>query len=1056
MDLLDLFASITLDTDGYEQGLNKAQQSAESAASSITSSSNNIANSFETQNNMLTYLQEQYNYAQKAVSEISAEFNAAVSSTGAFSDEAAALAVDLEKAQKEMQSAAKQLENFEKSLEDENKSAKETSKTHGDDLNPKIKETGNEAEKSGDKVSAFGGKLQALKTAAALGASAVTAIATAAVAAGAAMVKATSDTAAYADNIDKASQKLGVSAEFYQEWEAVLQHSGTSMSSMTATFKTLANAAQDMSADQQAAFEKLGISIESVASLSTEDLFEQVISGLQQMEEGTERTAIATDLLGRGAMEMGALLNTSAEDTRKMIDTVHDLGGVMSDEAIKAGAAFQDSLQDLKTSLNGLKNNLAAEFLPSMVEVMDGLAAVFSGDNSGIEKAKEGIQNFIDELSEQLPKVADFGGEVISALLEGISDNLTDITGVAVDIIGELVTELISLAPTLVDSAVEIINQLFGFLQENAYVIADGAVSIITSLVNGISDLLPDLIPATVEIIEQIVLGITDNAGELVEAALKLIMSLGAGLIDAIPTLLSAAVKIPQSIADSLIHYDWGSVAEQTMTAIADALDNAQKHVQVALDNIFSGGTVYGGDIANVDSTDFINNMRDGIDDVANAIGTGSEWLAEQYDMGRGVIEEAQQELVNAEHNGAKIAAEGMAAYYREQAIAASKGGKEVSETVSTSGEEIAETTKKSTEKQKSVLVQNMEALERLYKQRKITEEQYQKQRLEYLEKNRNEESDEWTKYYDNVQTYYEKLAQTEEQAAQKAAQEREKSFKTIIDAYSKQVEQIQNKISSFADKLTGAYKDFYTFETDEAGNITSAYATDKMTQAGKQLEEYYNQLLEFQERGIGGDMISQLADFSQEEGLATLEYWNSLTDQEIKNLQAHYDKVTNLSNKVSELLHKGEAESTAEAFANEIAGAVENDEQFKDIGEMMLSGIIDGLNNGAFDITEAASRISGAFNSYFESGTVSSGYAVESPNYTQTVATTSFPVAESAATAYKLQATNAPISGESGFNIEIHIGEFNNYTEDDVETLADKVLIAIQNKINQRQAAYS
>ena len=1073
MDLLDLFAKITLDTSGYEKGLSQAESASKgvenaienavntveglsnafdqisgastSSSQSVVQSSDDIVNSFETQQNRLQFLAVAYDEAVENVNKIAAAFNQSADESGLASQSTIELAAALDKAEKAVGTAAGNYEAFQKRLEEENKAAEEVGDTHKSDLNPEIKKTGDEADKAGGKVSGFGGKLKGIANAAKIGATAVAAIGTAVAAAGTAMAKAASDTAAYADNIDKASQKLGVSAEFYQEWEAVLQHSGTSMSSMTATFRTLANAAQDMSADQQAAFEKLGISINDVANLSTEELFAQVISGLQQMESGTERTAIATDLLGRGAMEMGALLNTSAEDTQKMIDTVHELGGVMSDEAIKAGAAFQDSLQDLKTSLSGLKNNLTAEFLPSMVEVMDGLAAVFSGDKSGIEKASEGIQNFIDELSEQLPKVADFGGEIILSLMEGISDNLSDISQVAVDIIGELITGIISFAPNLVEGAIEIIDQLFGFLEENAYIIADGAVSIITSLADGISDLLPRLIPAAVEIVTQVAKGILDNTSKLVATALKLIISLGTGLVAALPQLVEFAVELPKTIADTLINYDWATVAEQTMTNIADALDNAQKHVQIWLDNTFSGGTVYGGDIANVDTTDFINNMRDGIDIFEAEMSGAQENL-----------EKAQEELVNAEHNGAKIAGEAMADYYRQLAIEAAIGGNDVSGAIGASGDDIADTTQKTGEKQKSVLVQNMEALERLYKQREITEDTYQKRRLEYLEKHRDTESDEWTKYYDQVQTYYEKLADTEQKAAEKAAQEREKNFRTILDAYSKQVEQLQGKIDSFADKLTGAYKDFYTFETDEQGNVTSAYATDKMTQAGKRLEEYYNQLLKFSERGIGGDMISQLAGFSKEEGLATLEYWNGLTDQEIKNLQAHYDKVANLSNKVSELLHSGEAESTAEAFANNIASAVENDEQFKAIGELMLSGIIDGLNNGAFDITEAANRIYGAFDGYFQGASTVTppSYTPTMPNYT-TAAT--FPAAEhTSGTAPQKTAGETPIQSENGISVTINIENFNNYTEDNIDTLADKILIAIQEKVKQRRVVFS
>ena len=79
------------------------------------------------------------------------------------------------------------------------------------------------------------------------------AVTTAVVGAGAAMVGAAGKTAEYGDQIDKASQKLGVSSTFYQEWDAVLQHSGTSMDSMTGTFKKLATASQDASEDHRPA-----------------------------------------------------------------------------------------------------------------------------------------------------------------------------------------------------------------------------------------------------------------------------------------------------------------------------------------------------------------------------------------------------------------------------------------------------------------------------------------------------------------------------------------------------------------------------------------------------------------------------------------------------------------------------------------------------------------------------------------------------------------------------------------------------------------------------------
>lgn len=979
--------------------------------------------------NQLKVLKNEYKEAADKVKELKIELSASVSSTGKASDETKELAKQLKEAESAASSAKKELKDF------------------------------------NDKTDKTAQVFKTIGEAAKVGASAVAAIGTAVAAAGTAMVKAASDTAAYADNIDKASQKLGVSAEFYQEWEAVLQHSGTSMSSMTSTFRTLANAAQDMSEDQQAAFEKLGISIEDVASLSTEDLFEQVISGLQKMESSTERTAIATDLLGRGAMEMGALLNTSADDTQKMIDTVHNLGGVMSDEAIKSGAAFRDSLQDLKTALSGVKNNISTEFLPSMIEVMDGLAAVFSGDDSGVEKAAEGVQDFIDKLSEQLPKVTEFGSQLLLSLLEGVENNLGGISKVTVDIIGNFVNGIITVAPSLIDGAVAIIDQLLDFLNENAYVIANGAVSIIISLVNGISGLLPRLIPAAVQIILQIVKAITDNASALVTAAFQIIASLGTGLIDAIPNILYVPAAICISLADSLVNYDWTSAAEGMMNSLIDALDNAQKKVQVWLDNTFSGGELYGGDIANVESSDFVKNLRSGTDIMISEMEKAQDDIQEHYNAGKEAIATGQDELNNALQDNFDRFQDQYKDFSGITDDMINDLNFDIAAVTTKSGDYVVSATKQTGEKQKSVLVQNMEALERLYKQRKITEEQYQKARLDYLEKHRDEESDEWTKYYDSVQTYYEKLAETEKKAAdkaaeeqrkaaEKAAQEREKNFRTILDAYSKQVEQLQNKISSLADKLTGAYKDFYNFETDEDGNITGAYASDKMTQAGDRLQKYYDELIKFQERGVGSDMIAQLSDFSQEEGLATLEYWNSLTDEEIKNLQAKYDRVTQLSNKVGELIYSDEAKSTAEAFADKIGDAVENDDQFRAIGELMLSGIINGLNNGEFDITEAANRIYGAFDGYFQNGGGVTAGSAAMPTYTAPV--TAYAASDTGnSAAQNNSSAGSPILADNEFGITINIEEFNNYTNDDIDTLADKILNAIQNKIIRRKAAF-
>ena len=373
----------------------------------------------------------------------------------------------------------------------------------------------------------LGGKL---KSAFGVATKAVGVLTTATGALGGAFVAASGDVATYGDNIDKMSQKMGMSAEAYQEWDAVMQHSGTSMETLKASMKTLANAAETGSD----AFEKLGLSQEEISKMSQEELFSATITALQNIDDETERTYLAGKTLGRGATELGALLNTSAEETQAMKDRVHELGGVMSDEAVKAAAAYQDSLQDMQTAMTGLKNNIISEMLPSITQVMDGLANVFSGDEeTGLEQIDKGINDFIKKINGIIPKVLSLGGKIIGSLGQAILTNLPKLSETALQIIIQLIEGLISALPQ----------------------IAEVASQLLITLVNGISQALPTLIPAVVQAVITIVQTLLDpaNISMLVDAAIQLVKGLANGIIAAVPLLIDALPEIIQALLTAIL-----------------------------------------------------------------------------------------------------------------------------------------------------------------------------------------------------------------------------------------------------------------------------------------------------------------------------------------------------------------------------------------------------------------------------------------------------------------------------------------------------------------------
>lgn len=346
-----------------------------------------------------------------------------------------------------------------------------------------------------------------------------------------ALMNSTKELASYGDNIDKMSQKMGLSAEAYQEWDAVMQHSGTSMESMKASMKTLATAAETGSE----AFEALGISQEEIANMSQEQLFGATITALQNVEDETQRTYLAGKLMGRGATELGALLNMSADETQAMKDRVHELGGVMSDEAVKASAAFQDQMQDMGTAFQGIGRQLLSDFLPSMTTVMSGLTEIFSGNTEGGGSLiSEGFSSLVNGIIAKLPELLQVAGVIIKSVGDAIIANLPLLLRTGLSIIVELAQGIVSAIPELIPALTQVIIDIAMMLTEPDTLVSliEAAIQIIIALADGLIKALPQLIAAIPVIIENLVRALIELAPQLLTAAWELIKMLAKGVID--------------------------------------------------------------------------------------------------------------------------------------------------------------------------------------------------------------------------------------------------------------------------------------------------------------------------------------------------------------------------------------------------------------------------------------------------------------------------------------------------------------------------------------------
>ena len=354
-----------------------------------------------------------------------------------------------------------------------------------------------------------------IKGSAAVITGAVAAVTGAAVGAGKAIWDSAKSVAEYGDNIDKMSQKMGISAQAYQEWDFVMQHSGTSMESLKASMKTMANAAQTNSD----AFKELGISTKDLASMSQEDLFSSVIAGLQEVDDTTQRTYLAGKLLGRGATELGALLNMSAEETANMKQEIHDLGGVLDDTAVKNAATFQDTLQNLTVASDGLKNSLVSNLLPSITTVMNGFTGLITGADGADKQISSGVESLIRNVSTGMPQA-----------LEAITSVVSGVASVMPELVVSISDAIISALPQLGET----------FLQ------------IGSSAMEALGSVIPQALKAGIELILQLANGITQAIPKMLPAIVSLVLDIGKMLVDSAPRLLNAALLLVKTLAENI------------------------------------------------------------------------------------------------------------------------------------------------------------------------------------------------------------------------------------------------------------------------------------------------------------------------------------------------------------------------------------------------------------------------------------------------------------------------------------------------------------------------
>ena len=317
---------------------------------------------------------------------------------------------------------------------------------------------------------------------------------------------------------------MNTSAERYEELAAAIDSAWYDAEGFQSSLATMGTNLDEMKASMSdlgisaSTFDEILMQSGGDAELFADMLWEAADTGVTYED--------IVDGLGVSMTGLQKAFDSTAGSAQKMADT--QLDNLAGDITL-----FESALEGAKIAVSDQLTPSLREFVQFGSEALSELTVAFQeGGLSGAMTALGGIiSDGLAMILEMLPQMVEAGGQLLTALVEGIAQNGPMIVETAVEVAGTITTTLLELLPTLLDAGLKIL----------------------ASLATGIANAIPTLIPTIVNVMTQLVQVIIDNLPLLLDAALQIITALATGIFQALPTLLEQLPGLVRSLVETLL-----------------------------------------------------------------------------------------------------------------------------------------------------------------------------------------------------------------------------------------------------------------------------------------------------------------------------------------------------------------------------------------------------------------------------------------------------------------------------------------------------------------------
>lgn len=195
---------------------------------------------------------------------------------------------------------------------------------------------------------------------------------TAATAAMTAMVYASTKTA---DEMQKMSQRTGLSTEELSKYKHVTDLADVSIEQFGKGIGKMQRSLVDASnglVTQQRAFDRLGLSVDELLKLSPEQQFEEIAEAISGLESATLRSASAQEIFGRSGTELLSVMQGGKKAILATKEEAESFNLVISQEFADASALFNDNMGRIGKLAKGTSNAFTQGLLPALLDVQEG------------------------------------------------------------------------------------------------------------------------------------------------------------------------------------------------------------------------------------------------------------------------------------------------------------------------------------------------------------------------------------------------------------------------------------------------------------------------------------------------------------------------------------------------------------------------------------------------------------------------------------------------------------------------------------------------------------